>query len=445
MDTTAARPRPPPLATRHTKPPQTPQAINKSATSLLTQALATELTPPDSGRASRARHDVESGSVSATSSRVPSPPLTPLERPDTDPFFENIPSRSVRDDFVFDVAHCKVLGTGLWSVVYKVGPCPEPDGDREPASPMTLNTPPITPQKGCAPELPLCYAVKTASRPDAGAVFEHEAHVLGILQDHADAARHIIPFFGWANDKTALVFHAATEGSLESFWASHSSLTRLDLSEEFGDLLRQTTAGLAFLHDAGIIHGDIKPANILVDHGIGPSAPHRYRFCDFSASRELEEELSDISLDDAFSNSPSSLPSRASSTRQNFAGAGTWSFMAPEQLSTNPLISAPTRASDVYSLGMTLLTILLGANPYAELQKNHNVFLSREAIKQGTPMRFARDDMDASVVLSDLERTQHGMDTLACLDLALKKAKSARISSHVWAQRCASVAVPRAS
>src|SRR5262249_18040637 len=83
---------------------------------------------------------------------------------------------------------------------------------------------------------------------------------------------------------------------------------------------RQTAAGLAAAHAQGLVHRDVKPANILLENGI-----ERVKLTDFGLAR---------AADDA-------------SLTQSGAIAGTPAFMSPEQAEGKPI----DHRSDLFSLG----------------------------------------------------------------------------------------------
>lgn len=112
-------------------------------------------------------------------------------------------------------------------------------------------------------------------------------------------------------------------------------------------LARQLLRGLAAAHAEGVVHGDIKPHNILVSHaGIAMLA-------DFGLARLARA---------------GTTPSRSSSERTDLASVqgalygatiGTPAYMAPELL----IGAEPTEASDLYAMGMVLHACVIGLTP----------------------------------------------------------------------------------
>lgn len=107
-------------------------------------------------------------------------------------------------------------------------------------------------------------------------------------------------------------------------------------------LLRQFFSGLAYLHRKNVIHGDLKPTNVLLDNSFNAV------LTDFGLSRVLEA---------------------SGFTTTNIKAVGTFRYMARELMNpTYPSTTAPlpTLQSDVWSAGMTGLEILSGIVPYAD-------------------------------------------------------------------------------
>jgi len=368
----------------------------------------------------------------------PSPPSTPPSKTPTDPFCKLENDASTPSQPTIDLSQGQVIGSGLWSKVYKLRSA----AAAAPKSVYGQLTPPSTPEKTKVPRLPQLIAVKVAVRQDAADVFQEEARILNHLHEQDDVHQHVVPFYGLANDNTALVFEAATAGDLHDLVEQSSTKPVTEALDHFPALAYQLTSALEFLHANNVVHADIKPANILLSPSEQDPTAFTYRFCDFTASFIAEPVQQDLLVVPTESNSPlpvSPTPSRSNSQRQP-AGGGTWTSLAPEQLSANPITSAPTFSTDVYSLGILLMTFLLGANPYDGVQKNTNIFLLREAIKMGEPTRFVRDygadvgGMDSR--LEALEASSEGKRALNMIGLGVRKKKEDRISAGAWREKC---------
>jgi eukaryotic-like serine/threonine-protein kinase len=102
------------------------------------------------------------------------------------------------------------------------------------------------------------------------------------------------------------------------------------------DIMRQALSGLAHAHEQGIIHRDMKPANIMVT----PKAPLgvHVRILDFGLARMLE----------------------ATASLSNGVAVGTPSYMAPEQCRGDAL---DVRV-DIYACGVVLFEMLTGEKPF---------------------------------------------------------------------------------
>ncbi|KAG2069628.1 kinase-like protein [Suillus decipiens] len=122
------------------------------------------------------------------------------------------------------------------------------------------------------------------------------------------------------------------------------------------DLLRQFMSGLAYLHGRAIVHGDLKPTNILIDDA-GNAV-----LADFGQSRILEA---------------------SGFTTSTTTTAGTFRYMAPElMVPENPdTTPTPTMASDVWAAGMTGLEILSNKIPYVELKMDSQLVAAMVANK----------------------------------------------------------------
>ena len=102
-------------------------------------------------------------------------------------------------------------------------------------------------------------------------------------------------------------------------------------------------AGLAFIHERGVIHRDLKPANVFVaDDATRPGDRPRVVLLDFGLGKNIESERTPL-------------------TKMG-KGMGTFKYMAPEQFAA--AATADARA-DLYSVGVILYMGLTGEAPFA--------------------------------------------------------------------------------
>jgi serine/threonine protein kinase len=132
-------------------------------------------------------------------------------------------------------------------------------------------------------------------------------------------------------------------------------------------VLREAARGLAAGHRAGIVHRDVKPANVFL---AGETSLESVRILDFGIAKPLEDDGADLTRTGQLPHSPA--------------------YASPEQMVAG---RAVTPASDVYQLGLIGYEALAGARPFTPEE--------RERIRAGAavplPARGAWSDVPAPV------------------------------------------------
>ena len=136
--------------------------------------------------------------------------------------------------------------------------------------------------------------------------------------------RHVVQLLkvGWDADPPYYVMEYLENGSLDDHLPGPLPLDRAV------SLFREIASGLLNAHNRGVLHCDLKPANILLD------ADGRPRLADFGQARLADEHVPAL---------------------------GTLFYMAPEQAD---LKAVPDARWDVYSLGALLYRMTTGELPY---------------------------------------------------------------------------------
>jgi eukaryotic-like serine/threonine-protein kinase len=166
-------------------------------------------------------------------------------------------------------------------------------------------------------------SIEVAAEPEFRARFDREAKTLARL-DHPGIVR-VHDFGTTAEGEAFLVMELVTGGTLSA---------RIPLPIERAiEVAVELCAALAHAHDAGVVHRDVKPENVLV------TADGRVKLTDFGIARLVEQPVSDVT--------------RASQV------LGTPKYMAPEARTG----AKPDARMDVYSLGVMLHEMTTGRLP----------------------------------------------------------------------------------
>ncbi|MFM8986081.1 MAG: protein kinase domain-containing protein [Planctomycetia bacterium] len=208
-----------------------------------------------------------------------------------------------------------------------------------------------------------------AGRPDILARFSREARAMQSL-DH----RHVIPVLDIGEDKGIpfIVMPYLPGGSLADRRLRDESDAPLPMTPDMLHLwLPAIAEALDYVNSHGIIHRDVKPANIFFD------AFWSAVLGDLGIVKFLDDTVTDTSEEAPLTSTQMTL--------------GTWDYMAPERISArNPL----TGASDQYSLGVVVYEMCCGQRPFT----GRNAHIAVElATMEPPPLRGRQPHLPATL------------------------------------------------
>jgi len=148
---------------------------------------------------------------------------------------------------------------------------------------------------------------------------------------------NVLPLLGvvTAGGQFIMVSEWMTKGNIKDF-------VKVNTNEDRLGLLRGAIMGLIYRHDQGIVHGNLRGSNILINNS-GCAC-----LTDFGLATIISDESTIIST----TSGPSITP-----------------WMSPELLHPDQFGSSggrPTKESDCYALGMTIYEVLSGQTPFSK-------------------------------------------------------------------------------
>jgi serine/threonine protein kinase len=185
------------------------------------------------------------------------------------------------------------------------------------------------------------FALKTIAFDDEDMVAEARAHAMANLRREIELQSqiknphvvHLFDVFELEGNCIGIVMDLVEGDTLQQMVEANGPLP----IEQAFTILRQASIGVHEVHEAGMVHRDLKPHNLMVE--MLPSGEDFVRVLDFGI----------MCLQDA-----------VDSTR-NFAG--TPAYASPEQAACERL----DRRSDIYSMGVVFFYMLTGTVPFPDL------------------------------------------------------------------------------
>ncbi|MBS0367002.1 MAG: winged helix-turn-helix domain-containing protein [Proteobacteria bacterium] len=177
------------------------------------------------------------------------------------------------------------------------------------------------------------------------AALKREATLARVLQENTAEGQRFARLLDWNFDSPPFFLEYEYGGENLEHWAAAGQLEALDTPARIGLFLGIVDA-VAAAHDAGVLHQDLKPANVLVT--AATAGGWHVRLTDFGSSRLLDpDHLARLGI---------TRLGLTTAVQPSADSEGTPFYLAPELLTG---ASASVR-SDVYALGVMLYQLLRG-------------------------------------------------------------------------------------
>ncbi len=203
---------------------------------------------------------------------------------------------------------------------------------------------------------------------------EREARLLGELS-HPNIV--LLHDFVKTDTQMYLVLEHVDGFPLSSVLAGLSRKKAVLAPEAVAHIGAEIARALAHAHERGIVHRDVKPANVLL------SKAGDVKIVDFGIAQRDRLATADEPLNDARKLTPTATPSE---------GFGTPAYMSPEQI-LGEFVDA---RSDVFSLGVVLYELLCGSRPFEKDEKSGDA-AQRIRRDPPTPLRVRAPDVPRSL------------------------------------------------
>jgi DNA-binding winged helix-turn-helix (wHTH) protein len=179
-------------------------------------------------------------------------------------------------------------------------------------------------------------------------MLRREATLSRVLHRALGARDDLLRIAEWRFEEPPYFIESPDGGPNLPQWAhDHGGLGALDLGARIA-MIGQVARTLAAAHEAGVLHGDIKPTNILV--APAPGGTPTLRLVDFGAGGLSDEaRLRLVATTLLTGEDRGETPSAGKLS-------GTWTYMAPDRLAGG----GPSMSADIYALGILLYQMVIG-------------------------------------------------------------------------------------
>ncbi|GGY76703.1 hypothetical protein GCM10011613_21500 [Cellvibrio zantedeschiae] len=233
-----------------------------------------------------------------------------------------------------------------------------------------------------------------------GDEFKHHPHALVTLQREARKTQELahpnivtVYDFDRDGDLIYLTMEELKGKSLDEF--IENSNTSLSLAQKL-DLLQQIAQGLSYAHSKGIVHSDLKPANIFV------TDKNTVKILDFGIARAANKEIYEDNFD------------------AGRLGAVTFAYGSLEMLN----FDSPHPSDDIYALGIIACELIGKQHPYQ--RHNAQQVLADAIVPELPPLKnpLLRKLLLRSIAVKRTNRIQTAREFLKQLKFARRGIKT---------------------
>jgi len=248
---------------------------------------------------------------------------------------------------------------------------------------------------------------------------QREVTLFRLLKETLGAREDIARILDWSFDQAPYFVESefTAGGSLVDWAAEHGGIQAMPLARRL-ELVAQVAEALAAAHSVGVLHKDLKPANVLVD--CGRDGRLQARLTDFGVGLVTDRDrlaaagITALGFDHTMLEDPTAM-------------TGTQLYLAPELLEGKP----PTLQADVFALGVLLYQVVVGdlqralAPGWERAVEDDLLREDVAALVDGSPERRLADAAEAARRLRRLEARRAER---AAAEQARREAEAARLA-----------------